>query len=514
MKLKLLFLPRYHANPNTGEKDFPPHYPPLGTSTLKSFMDQNKEKHSFQVDQDDLDIKTVDYNKGASEEEKIDLEKFFDEERIDKFFEKGEDEELEREAAKIVEMTDLKGYDVVGLSLMPTDNPSTAGVALAVAKKIKEWEDPTIILGGSVRSKSEPERRLLKSGYIDYRILGSPSTSSGEYNLLDFCRKYESGEIMETRGLVTMKNGEYFINHFDYSEEKEANVTLPKFEGLPIELYRRSIEREANNEIKSMDLLVLPFFFIRSCPHNCSFCSNSRVSTWGKEVVEKVVDKLAELKKKYDTKYFFFHNPSINPSYQYAEKFAEEVIERDLDIQWSDCANFSPLDRSLLKKLKGAGAGRLVFGFESASPQILRYINKPFTVDQASKTLKMCDELDIWTELDMICGFPYESDYDTMASLKFLEEHKSFIDGCYLNKFWVEGQFKEKPERFGIELKDTASTHINWSGTPFDEIYGLDWEERIKMTEQTFERLQSYINGNFPAPPHIHEFFFEYNKGG
>lgn len=513
MKLKLLFLPRYHANPNTGERDFPPFYPPLSTATLKSFMEKNSGKHNFEVEQDDLDIKTVRQNMDDNEEEKIHIEKFFDEQRIDNFFNTGSDEKLEREGERIIENTDINGYDVIGLSLMPTDNPSTAGVALAVSKKIKERTGSTVIMGGSVRMESKPEENLLRSGYIDYRILGSPSTSTGEYNLLDFCQNYESGNIEETSGLVWIDDGKYRINHVEYDEQLKSKVTLPNFEGLPIDLYRRNMKQEIDGEMKEMELLVFPFFFIRSCPHNCTFCSNSRVDSWGSADPSRVADRLEEIVEKYSTDYFFFHNTTINPTYDYAENFAEEIMNRELDIQWSDCANFSPLDRDLLTKLKKAGACRLVFGFESASPNVLNYIKKTYKTKDAEKVLRLCDDIGIWTELDMICGFPYESKLDVETTINFLERHKDKIDGCYLNKFWIEGQFKEEPEKYGIRLRETASTHINWSSTPFDEIYGQNWEDKVKKTEKTYNKIQNFIEENFDTPPHIHGFFFKWNKG-
>lgn len=513
MKLKLLFLPRYHANPNTGEKDLPPFYPPLSISTLKSFMKKNQDKHSFKVEQDDLDIKTVRHNMETSEEDKINLKKFFHQGRIYDFLKNEIDPGLEEEAEKIIEMTDLKGYDVVGLSLMPTDNPSTAGVTLAVSKKIKERYDPTIIIGGSIRDGSKTEKKLIGSKYIDYRILGSPSTSAGEYNLLDFCQKYESGNVLETTGLVWNDSGKYKVNHLDYSEELKAKATFPEFEGLPIDLYRRKIEREVDGREMEMELLVIPVFFIRCCPYSCAFCSNSRINAWGHKDPKIVADKLESLKKKYDTKYFFFHNTSINPTYEYAERFADEIIKRDLDIQWSDCANFKPLDKHLLRKLKKAGAGRLVFGFESASPPILKYINKPFTINNAEKVLKAAHELNIWVELDMICGFPYESEKDTEATLQFLKKHKDEIEACYLNKFWVDGLFKETPEKYGIEPRGEAATHTNWAARPYDEKYGLKWKDRKRKTEETFKKIQNMINRNSTPPPHIHEFFLRLNKG-
>ena len=502
MKLKLLFLPRYNADPNTGEKDGPLFFPPIGVSTLTSYL----RSKDINVNQDDLAIKTV--NKNQKKGEDIDLKKFFHHGRIHDFFKNQADPGLEEEAKKIANMTDLKGHDVVGFSLMPTDNPSTTGIALALAKIIKERHDPTIIVGGSINTKSAT-KKLLETDYIDYKIGGQPSVSTGETNLLDFCRKYERGQEENAWGLERIKDGKLKCNDEEYSDEKRQIVTTPDFEGLPIEMYRREMVDTVAGERIKKKYLVLPYFFIRGCPNNCSFCVNSLFNLFGIKKPDEVVEDLKYLSNKYDTRYFLFHNTSVNPTYDYAEKLADKINEQNLDIRWSDCANFNPMDEKLLEKLKRAGARRLVFGCESGSPQILKFIDKNFRPHDAKKILKKSEELGIWTELDLICGFPYESDSDTRATLQFLGDVKKYVQGCSINKFWIEGQFREHPKRYGITLKENKpGTHFNWGTTPYKEDYGLDWEERVKKTEETFQKIRNYIDNNFRETPGIHDLFF------
>lgn len=279
-----------------------------------------------------------------------------------------------------------------------------------------------------------------------------------------------------------------------------------------MELYRLEMNREVNGKQREMEILVLPYFFMRGCPYNCAFCTNSLINGFGLKDPNEVADDLQKLKNKYETKYFFFHNPMINPTYKYAENVAQKIIERGLDIQWSDCASFKPMDKKLLEKLKDSGCKRLVFGFESASPKILSLINKNFRPNKAEKILRKAKKFNIWTELDLICGFPYESDYDTKSTLSFLGKNKEYINACYLNKFWVEGLISRNPEKYGIELREGSQTHKNWATTGFDEIYGIDWEDRIEMTKKTFNRLEEFIQNSFDEPPNIHEFFFKINK--
>ncbi|MDI6826355.1 MAG: radical SAM protein [Candidatus Aenigmarchaeota archaeon] len=509
MKLKLLFLPRYHCNPNTGEPDFPPHYPPLGIATLTSYL---KENH-VDVEQDDLDIKLFHHNEKIRDEKKrINLRIFMDERKVNNFFDKKHDSEFEAEAEKIMKLTDCKGFDIIGFSLMPTDNPSSGAVALALAKILKEKYEPIIIIGGSIRQNVE--EKLLTTRLIDFRIRGHPNDSSGEIITFNFCRAFEEGlDLKKIPGVHFVENGECKRNLTDFGDEERCMITRPCFEGLPMDLYKRMISKEINGTRYSSEILVLPYFFMKGCPHNCAFCSCSTQTWWGKKDPEEVAADLQYFSKKYKTRFFYFHNSTVNPIYEYAERIAKELIKQDVNIMWSDCANFFLMDRKLLRKLKDAGAARLVFGFESASMPLLKYIGKNYTVSHAEKILRFAHEINLWSELDLICGFPYESEVDVNATIMFLKKNKKFISACSLNKFWVDGRFGKYPQEYGIKLRDWVDTHLNWATTAFDEIYGLPWEKKIEQSINHFNMLQEVINKYFYPPPSIHELFFNIVNG-
>ena len=505
MKLKLLFLPRYHCDPNDYRPINPPHFPPLGISTLTAYMKQ----HHYHVEQDDLDIKVAHKNKNVRECEKIDLKQFVELERYNRFLKTKNDPGYEDAAEKILKLTKTDGFDVFGFSLMPTDNPSSASVALALAKVLKKKHGSTIIIGGSIHG--EVDRQLIETGFVDYRILGHPGTSVGEPNLLKFCQQFEKGLSNDVVGAAYIKNRKYVRNGREYDLKDEITITTPCFEGLPMDLYKRELTIEKNRKKVTDKILIIPYFFIRGCPHKCAFCSHSLQNYWQGKNPEIVAEDLKFFSKKYKTKFFYFHNCSINPTYSHAEAFANAMIKNDVDILWSDCANFEPLDKNLLVKLKKSGALRMVFGFESASPTVLSLIHKNFTVGKAVEVLKLCKKLKIWPELDMISGFPYESQNDTQASLKFLRKHKEFIGACSLNKFWLEGTFMNNPEKYGIEVfEDRKNTHNNWSNRGFNEIYGMKWDNKIKEIIKNYDVLYEEITNNFITAPDAHRLFFLY----
>jgi radical SAM superfamily enzyme YgiQ (UPF0313 family) len=493
MKIKLLYLPRYPTRVTDVKNKQPsgvPFFPPVGISVLTSFL----KTHNISVEQYDLMIKVHHYNLTNPPEKQINLSKFNDEKRLNKFVEKGNDEELENEGEKILKMTKIKGFDVFGFSLYDSFTPSTAGVALILAKLLKEKVDATIIIGGIIYE--EIEEKLLRSGFIDYRGVNT-FFSPAEINLLNFCITYEKyGKGDKVLGVKFIdRDKKIRSNEVRYNKQI---LIKPTFDGLPLELYKPKIYCEDKLGISTYNILVLPYFFIKGYPNKCAFCANSTLPYWAAKRPEEVAEDLYFLSKKYKTKYFFFLNPTINPTREYTEKVIAELKKKDVQILWTDCANFNGMDSELLRALKEIGAVRLVWGLESCSPRILKYIEKPFfTPEYAKEIMKNAFNLGIWNECDVICGFPYETEKDIQLTIDFIQENEMYIEKISLFKFWLDGKMKEFPEKYGIIVKEKAKRpKLSRPGLrlAFDEINGLTWKEKIKQIDKHYCKLQKVID--------------------
>jgi radical SAM superfamily enzyme YgiQ (UPF0313 family) len=485
------------------------YFPPLGISTLTSFLGAG----GISVEQDDLDVKTF-HNNLKNNEKRIDLKIFLDEEKMKKFIKTGHDSVLESEAEKIIKLTKCKGFDVIGLSLIVTDNPSTSAVAIVIAKILKEKYDSTIIVGGPIGSSVK--EKLVESGFIDYAIHGTSTTSVAEINLLNFCKMFEKGiEKQKIPGISFMEGKKIINNWIDYKKEEKFMINTPCFDGLPMELYRMKLNLTVDGKKFEKKILLLPYYFIKGCPNNCNFCMLSKEEPfWIARKPEEVVETLKIFSKKYKTNYFYFHNPTINPTYEYANELADQLIKNDVNVFWTDCANFATLDRKLIKKLKDAGAVRLVFGLELASPKIIKFVGKKLSLSHVENILRINHKLGIWSEVDMICGFPYETKNDIQNTINFLRKNKKYINGAYLNKLWLDGKLLKYPERYGIRIReDEKDLYENWSTKPFDEIHGLSWEEKIKQTESFFIKLKETIKENNFVTLGAHELFFLFSIG-
>lgn len=250
MKLKLLVIPRYEI---AQEKEITTRnivtFPPLGIATLTGFLRQ----HDLKVDQDDLNIKVFYHNLSENDPEKmIRIEMFNDKKRIEKLSKTGHDSELEREGEKMLKLTNLKGYDVIGFSIYETSTPSVGGIALVLAKLLKEKYESTIICGG--RPHQGVIEKLVASKFIDYGFYGD-----AQMKVMSFMERFENDKKIE--GIEDM----VYLNEYgnvvrNPGSGKEKILVKPDFDGLPIDLYRTKIFWEDRGIV--YNILLLPYRFI------------------------------------------------------------------------------------------------------------------------------------------------------------------------------------------------------------------------------------------------------------
>ncbi|MFB6088296.1 MAG: radical SAM protein [Candidatus Aenigmatarchaeota archaeon] len=491
MKLKLLSLPLHQTNVS-GENSQNPIIPPLSTATLKGYLENN----GMNVEQDDLSIKTEVKNLFIGEDN-INLGIFDKKENLMEILSNKFVPSLENEARKILQLTDIKKFDVIGLSIMNSNNFSSITLPIVLSKLIKESEDPIVIIGGNIRAGVD--EKILRSGYVDYRIIGDSRTSLGEVNLLRFLKKYENGNMEDLDGISHIENDKHIYRHGNRTEEEKSIVTKPVFEGLPIELYKEVIGRRTGKEF-----LILPYFSMRGCPHNCAHCSQSRENNFTIKDRKKAVREIKELSEKYDTKYFMLLDSEIVKPIE----FANEIIKKDVRMMYSTSADFRNISVDSLENLKKSGVKRLIFGLENGSDKMRIYLNKKIDEKKAEKILERSYDLGIENILTLICGFPWERRKDVRETYNFLRKNNRYIESSFLNKFFLDGKFIDNPKEMNIKLKKVSGP-LGKESLKFEEIGGRNWSEIKEFRKYSYKTLDNVIRHYFGKPKPIDMFFAE-----
>lgn len=119
----------------------------------------------------------------------------------------------------------------------------------------------------------------------------------------------------------------------------------------------------------------------RGCPFDCDFCSNAAVfsRTVRYKTVERLVDELCEIREQFgkpDVFRFYLIAKNYGLDEEVTIKFAEEVMQLPFRVEWRTQSTMDVFNPDLLPLLSAAGLRIIDLGLESASPKMLRLMNK------------------------------------------------------------------------------------------------------------------------------------------
>ena len=492
---------------------------PLGMAQIVSYLRQN----GMPIVQDDLDAKIHCDNRFARLGKGIDEAVFFDERRILEYSSGKDDPDIEAVMNRVEDKSQLSGPAVILLSVPEwSENPSAILFLLAYAKYIKTKYHPQIIIGG-FDGRFHPLIQA-NAANIDFIIRGD-----GEKKLFKLLLAIENGLAPnEIPGLSLGDDGKTIID-----SHSDAAFVAPDFTGLPMDAYGyRNIRRydqwdsEAARDLGEFNdsrITIAPLIQMKGCPYRCIFCCASVADFTHALSVEKAVSWLREIKARHRIDKFLFLNSTLNVSKEYVHALCDGIIKADLNIMWSDSARADMMDKDLLLKLRKAGCIRLLYGMETASPSMLRYVDKRISPKHLEEIIRWTDEAGIWVGLQSIIGFPHEKAEDIEMTVDFIKRNRAHINTVYYNIFTLreESRMYREARECGIDrLSGFDHGHherkglLAYATIRYDEIGGLKWEDKLKQSIANYDYFLAQTQGGdwMPFFEREHFLFFLYSK--
>jgi radical SAM superfamily enzyme YgiQ (UPF0313 family) len=121
---------------------------------------------------------------------------------------------------------------------------------------------------------------------------------------------------------------------------------------------------------------------------------------------------------------FFFVDNTFNLPPAYAKSICQEILERKLDMSWRCIIYPYKVDRELVELMASAGCKQISLGFESGSVQMLRNLNKQFTLDDVRVVSDMFADMGIEQMGFLLLGGPGETKQSVEESLAFADDLK------------------------------------------------------------------------------------------
>ncbi len=303
---------------------------------------------------------------------------------------------------KWLEQFDMRDVSFIGISVSFAKQMLPA---LQLAKMIKKkYSSIFIQLGGSLMAhlKSDGFTSILQ--YCDAIV-----QKEGEIPICRIIRKIQLGRKLDIDdGAVFMNNGHLlfprYIRGIDVSKE-----TVPDFENIRFNDYL-------------VPYPVVPLQIGRTCYWGkCTFCclnaAFSHKNLW--RTAQQIVNYIQEVVERFHVNTFEFVDDAIPPLL--ADKISDLLLSKKLSIHWFSYARFDTgFTKSLLQKMRNAGCVGLKFGLESASPRVLKIMNKGIDLLEAERIVKDALAIGMHCQVAFFVGFPTETERDREITIDFL----------------------------------------------------------------------------------------------
>lgn len=306
--------------------------------------------------------------------------------------------------AEIPDMDEIQG-SVVGISVTQT----SLSVGIALAERIRaRFPNRKIIMGGHALFFPQ-EVECVPPAAVDAICKGE-----GEGTIIEVMER-GFNNLDDVRGLYLPRDGGWRLTSERPLEQHLDNLAWPRFEGIDLEQYGKRF---------------LPLMGARGCVGRCVYCQD-RYRTPGFRVrsAQNQVDELEYLSQRFRVEHFPYNEPLMNGSVKVLSEKADEILRRNLKVRFGGNMMVRPdMPAELFQRLGRAGMTVALIGVESGSEVVLKGMRKRHSPEMAERFLQDCHNAGIKTEINILLGFPTETEEEFLKTCDFVRRNAPSID--------------------------------------------------------------------------------------
>jgi len=155
----------------------------------------------------------------------------------------------------------------------------------------------------------------------------------------------------------------------------------------------------------------------RGCPAKCLFC-DIRLTKFRKRSPEDVIAELRYLVDR-GIDDIFFVDDTITIDRQRLYEVCDTIKKSGLKIHFKISARVDTVKPRLLEALRDAGCYRIHYGVESATPRLLKYLQKQTTPEKVAQAFGWSHDVGIGTFAYCMIGIPTETRQEMMNTVDF-----------------------------------------------------------------------------------------------
>lgn len=292
--------------------------------------------------------------------------------------------------------------DVVGMTVTSVDWRNTR----SLARRLKEAFPHVVLVAGGIHPTLWKEQCFVECPQLDVVVYGDGELTTREL----VARLQERAPLDDVAGII-----------FRRGEEVVTNPPRPPVEDLD------SLPFPDRSVVDLKRYLPSPTFYhrlphesiigSRGCPYRCTFCHtdpHTRMRSAG-----NIVDEVEMLAKDFGVVDVAFWDDTFTLSERRAHEICDEILRRNLKVDWCVNARADKVNLPLLRHMKRAGCWRILYGIESGVQKNLDTLKKDLTLEQVRAAVAMTNEVGIEAYGTFMFGIPGETFEEGLETIRF-----------------------------------------------------------------------------------------------
>src|SRR3954447_17892213 len=279
--------------------------------------------------------------------------------------------------------------------------------AIAASRLVRTLSPQTpIIFGGWHPSLVTAQK--LQEDFVDIVV-----RHQGEKTLVEVLNRICSGSSLHLVPGCWFKQNGQIVSNPDRSPSPLASLPAPAYDLVDFNEYARVAGGRK-----------LPYATSIGCPYACNYCTDSVFYSrrFNPADVAHIVDDVARLVRKHELSEIALVDSNFLVDTKRAVAIAQGFLEAGLKIRWTFQASTDLLCRMSdeeVQLLGASGVSHIGFGTESASPEILKRMNKAHQhIPDMFEAARKCATAKIRVTYNLIFGFPGEDDAHRKETLR------------------------------------------------------------------------------------------------
>lgn len=373
---------------------------------------------------------------------------------------------------------DAEGFHPT-LIVFPSTTPTLTADVEAMAALKARYGAPLICFGP--HASTAPAESMARATAVDGMLVGEPEDA-----LLQIAG-LTSVDGFDQVPSLTFRRGNDIVPHRAHgSFTGFLDASYPAWDLFDLSVYKLPIVNQSYVLVETS----------RGCPYTCDFCVAPlhQGRKFRERSAKSLVDEIERGYRQFGLTFFYLWGDTVTLNVKSFSAFCEELIARNLPIQWFGNARADNLtDPEFVKRLRRAGCWMLALGIETESEETRKDMAKKLEGEKIRKAVANMRAAGIRSFGFFILGYPG----DTAASLQRTIDYAIELDPDFANFYpavpYPGTELYEKAKRDGLLVSE------DWSRMEYSYylLAGNGLDERVVMSAINRAKRRFYLRPGY-----------------